>query len=108
MARLFWLLLVVAFVGSLVLGASWAAAYSSVGTVLGAPPPRMGKQTTTLLWRDLPKLREQKVLWRFAFYPTAIPGASSVRIYVGPWGQVVATDPRDLSDKLVAFHRTGY
>jgi len=108
MARLFWLLLILAFVGSLLIGASWAAAYSSVGTVLGAPPPRMGKQTTTLLWRDLPKLRQQKVLWRFAFHPTAIPGATTVRIYVGPWGQVVATDPRDLSDKLVAFHRTGY
>jgi hypothetical protein len=108
MARLFWLLVVAAFVGSLVLGASWAAAYSSVGTVLGAPPPRMGQQTTTLLWRDLPKLRKPTVLWRFAFYPTAIPGATNVRIYVGPWGQVVATDPRDLSDRLVAFHRTGY
>ena len=108
MARLFWLLLILAFVGTLVLGASWAAAYSSVGTVLGAPPPRMGKQTTTLLWRDLPKLSQRKALWRFAFYPTAIPGATTVRIYVGHWGQVLATDPRDLSDRLVAFHRTGY
>ena len=108
MARLFWLLLILAFVGSLMIGASWAAAYSSVGTVLGAPPPRMGKQTTTLLWRDLPKLHQHPALWRFAFYPTAIPGATSVRIYVDHWGKVVSTDPRDLSDRLVAFHRTGY
>jgi hypothetical protein len=108
MARLFWLLLILAFVGALALGASWAAAYSSVGTVLGAPPPRMGKQTTVFLWRELPKLHKQPAVWRFAFSPTAIPGATTVRIYVGPWGQVIATEPRDLSDRLVAFHRTGY
>jgi hypothetical protein len=68
----------------------------------------MGTQTTTLLWRDIPRLREQKAVWRFTFHPTAIPGAETVRIYVGPWGRVVSTEPRDLSDHLVAFHRTGY
>jgi hypothetical protein len=108
MARLFWLLLILAFVGALAMGASWAAAYSSVGTTLGAPPPRMGKQTTTFLWHELPKLHQHPAVWRFAFSPTAIPGATTVRIYVGTWGQVVSTEPRDLSDRLVAFHRTGY
>ena len=108
MARLFWLIVVVAFFGTLALGASWAAAYFSVGTILGAPPPRMGTQTTTVLWRDLPKFRQHLALWRFAYYPTVIPGATTVRIYVGPWGQVVSTEPRDLEDRLVAFHRTGY
>jgi hypothetical protein len=108
MARLFWLVLILAFVGVLALGASWAAAYTSVGTLLGAPPPRMGTQTTTVLWRDLPKLRERPALWRFVWTPTAIPGATTVRIYVGPWGRIVSTEPRDLVDRLVAFHRTGY
>jgi hypothetical protein len=55
MARLFWLVVMLAFVGLLAMGASWAAAYTSVGTLLGAPPPRMGTQTTTVLWRDQPK-----------------------------------------------------
>jgi hypothetical protein len=110
MARLFWLIVMLGFVGMLAAGASWVAAYSSLGDVLGAPPPRMGTQSTTLLWRDLPRLRQRPApaLWRFAFSPTAIPGARTVRIYIGPWGRVVATEPPDLSDKLVAFHRTGY
>jgi hypothetical protein len=108
MARLFWLLLILAFLGALAMGASWAAAYSSVGTILGAPPPRMGTQSTSFLWRELPKLRQNPAVWRFAFYPTAIPGATSVRIYVDHWGRVVSTEPRDLADRLVAFHRTGY
>jgi hypothetical protein len=110
MARLFWLLIILAFIGSLAMGASWAAAYSSVGTILGAPPPRMGRQSTTFLWSNLPKLRARPApaLWRFGFAPTAIPGASTVRIYVGPWGRVVATEPGDLAERLVAFHRPDY
>ena len=108
MARLFWLALILAFVAALATGASWAAAYSTVGTLLGAPPPRMGTQTTTLLWRDLPNFRRRPAVWRFAWTPTAIPGATTVRIHVGPWGQIVSTEPADLVDRLVAFHRTGY
>ena len=45
MARLLWYLLVLAFVAALLIGASYAAAYSAVGTLLGAPPPQMGRQT---------------------------------------------------------------
>jgi hypothetical protein len=108
MARLFWLVLIVAFVGALAMGASWAAAYSSVGTLLGAPPPRMGTQTTNFLWDHLPRLHQRPAVWRFAFSPTAIPGASSVRIYVGPWGRIVSTEPPDLAHLLVLFHRTPY
>jgi hypothetical protein len=108
MARLFWLVLILAFVGLLATGASWAAAYTSVGTLLGAPPPRMGNQYTSFRWRDLPKLREHPVVWRFVWTPTAIPGATTVRIDVGPWGHIISTEPGDLADRLVAFHRTGY
>jgi hypothetical protein len=68
----------------------------------------MGTQSTIFYWRHLPKLHQQPAVWRFAFSPTAIPGATEVQIYVGPWGRIVSTDPRNLSDLLVAFHRTGY
>jgi hypothetical protein len=108
LARLFWLVVTLAFAGVLAIGASWAAAYSSVGTLLGAPPPRMGTQSTIFLWRHIPRLREHPAVWRFAFSPTAIPGATSVRIYVGPWGRIVSTEPRDLVDLLVVFHRRPY
>jgi hypothetical protein len=108
MARLFWLVLILAFVGALVTGASWAVAYNSVGTMLGSPPPKMGKQSTSIEWHGLSNLREDPPVWRFAFSPTAIPGATSVRIYVSPLGDIVATEPPDLEAKLVAFRRTGY
>ena len=42
MARLIWYLLVLAVVAALLVGASYAVAFSSVDRLLGAPPPRMG------------------------------------------------------------------
>ena len=56
MARLFWMTLMVAFAGALLLGASWAAAFYTLGDLLGAPPPEMGRQSTDLLWQGAPEL----------------------------------------------------
>jgi hypothetical protein len=108
MARLFWLLLIAGFVALLVTGVSWTIAYNSVGDVLGSPPPEMGDQNTTIQWHGLSRLREDPPVWRFAFGPTRIPGASRVWIYVNPWGKVVKTEPADLDAKLRAFRRPLY
>lgn len=108
MARLFWLIIMVALVGALLIGVSWAAAYSTVGNMLGAPPPQMGTQTTTFLWQSLPKVRENPAVWRFAYGPTVIPGASAARIYVGLWGSLVRTEPADLESRITAFRRPTY
>src|SRR5207245_720316 len=80
MARLFWLTVMAAFVAALLLGASWAVAYSTVADVLGSPPPEMGRQSTTLLWQGAPELPGHPRVWRFAFGPTRIPGAPTVRV----------------------------
>jgi hypothetical protein len=108
MARLFWLILVLAFVAALLAGASWTMAYNSVGNILGAPPPKMGTQTTRLVWNGVAHQEKHPLMWRFAYGPTVIPGATRVTIYVGPTGEVIRTEPTDLEAKLVAFHRTGY
>jgi hypothetical protein len=108
MARLFWFLVMVAFVAALLAGASWALAYSSVDTMLGAPPPEMGTQSTTFLWDGLPHAPGRPRVWRFAYSPTLIPGAPSVRIYVSTTGRVVQTEPANLPELLNAFRRRGY
>ena len=108
MARLFWLLLMLAFVAAVVAGASWAIAYNSVGTLLGAPPPKMGSQSTQLVWHGMARQEKHPLVWRFAFGPTVIPGATRVAIYVGPTGEVIRTEPADLQARLVVFHRTPY
>jgi hypothetical protein len=68
----------------------------------------MGTQTTSVHWAGLSRLLEHPPWWRFAYAPTAIPGAPRVRIDVGPWGKVIATDPADLEDKIRAFRTRGY
>ncbi len=108
MARLFWWVLILAFVGALLYGASWAVAFNSVGELLGAPPPQMGNRSTTFLWHGMSQLRGHPRAWRFAFGPTLIPGASSVRIYVAPTGKILMTEPYDLPTRLRGFHNTGY
>jgi hypothetical protein len=108
MARLIWFILILGFFGALLTGASWAAAYTSVGYLLGAPPPRMGHQAISVHWRGPAELLQHPPWWRFDYGPTAIPGATRVRIDVTPWGKVISTDPADLQDRIKAFHNTGY
>ena len=108
MARLFWWTLMLAIAGGIVVGASWAAAYFSVGELLGAPPPQMGRQTTTLMWKGIPQVRGHPRGWVFAYGPTLIPGAPTVRIYVGATGHMLLTEPYDLPARLRGFHNTGY
>jgi len=104
MARLFWLTLMAAFGAALLAGASWAGAFTAVGTLLGSPPPEMGTQSTTFLWHGMPRLPGHPRVWCFTFGPTRIPGAPTVRIYVTPLGRVVETEPADLEERVKAFH----
>ena len=104
MARLFWLTVMAAFAAALLAGASWAGAFIAVGTLLGAPPPEMGTQSTTFLWNGMPRLPDHPRVWQFTFAPTVIPGAPTVRIYVTPLGRVVETEPADLESRVKALH----
>jgi hypothetical protein len=100
MARLIRLSLILALGAATVVGISWALAIHRLDVLLGDPPPQMGTQTTTFLW-------EERV-WRFAFAPTRIPDAPSVRVYITPLGQLAQTVPADLAARLKLFHSTGY
>jgi hypothetical protein len=108
MTRLFWYAMML--VGALAVAAviSWIIAYTTVNDLLGAPPPEMGTQTTTFLWKGMPRRADHAKAWRFAFKPTRIPGASSVVIYVSPLGQLYQTDPSDLASRVKAMHAKGF
>jgi len=108
MARLFWIIVMLGFVGAVALGISWIGAYTAVGKLLGAPPPQMGTQKTTIFWKGAPHLRGHPRAWRFAFGPTRIPGAQQVEIYVSPTGNIITTEPADMEKRIEAFHHTGY
>ena len=108
MAALIKLLLLLALIGLFVLGASWGFAYSAVGDVLGNPPPEMGTQHTSLLWRGSGAIRGHPRAWRFTYGPTHIPGAPLVRIYVSLTGRVLLTEPADLPARVADLHMKGY
>jgi hypothetical protein len=105
MARLFWYLVMLAFVAALLMGASWAIAFHTVGDLLGAPPPQMGRQHTRVIWADPRRTPTQPYFWRYSFEPTVIPGAPSVQIDVSPLGHIITTFPPDLARRLADFHR---
>ena len=104
MARLFWMIVMLGVVAAIATGISWIGAYTAVGKLLGAPPPEMGAQKTTLLWKGMPHSPGHPRAWRFEFGPTRIPGAERVEIYVSPKGDIIATDPPDLDERIKKFH----
>ena len=108
MARLVWLVFMAAVIGTLLAGASFAAATFGVGELLGAPPPDMGKRSVTFLWEGVPNRRDHARAWRFKFGPTRIPGAPDVTVYISPTGNVLQAYPADLPERIKAFHNTGY
>ena len=108
MRRLIWILLPCVLGAALVVGGSWAFAYSRVATLLGSPPPNMGSRSTTFLWHGARQVRGHPRVWSFVFGPTRIAGAPSVRVFVTPTGSVVLTEPSDLAIRVKAFHNTGY
>ena len=87
---------------------SWAIAFSTLGDVLGAPPPNMGDQATTLLWKGATQLPGHPRAWCFTFGPTRIPGAPDVRIYISPLGRLLRTEPADLAARLKVIHAQGF
>ena len=108
MAGLIKLVLLLVVIGLLMVGVSWGFAYSAVGDVLGNPPPVMGTQRTTLLWRGAAGLPGHPRAWRFTYGPTRVPGAAAVRIYVSLTGRVLLTEPADLSTRVMELHMKSY
>lgn len=108
MAGLVRFVVVCALCAAVIAGASWGVALHRVDVLLGDPPPKMGTQKTTFLWDGMPQVAGHPRVWLFAFGPTVIPGAQTVRIYVTPIGRVVQTEPSDLAGRVKVFHSTGY
>ena len=51
----------------------------------------------------MPRMPGHPRVWEFAYGPTKIPGAPTVRIYVTPLGHIVETEPDNLEALLKAF-----
>jgi len=105
LTKLFIRLCMAAAVAAFAVGASWLAATRAVSKVLGEPPPKMGSQTTTFLWRGPPNIAGRPWAWRFVYSHTVVPGAPNVRIYVTPFGRLLSAEPADLQARLKGMHK---
>ena len=101
--KLFRLTLYLGLAALLLTGASWAGAYFAVGSMLGAPPPKMGTQKTEFALGGAKQLRGHPPAWIFSFGPTVIPGAPRAVIYVNLYGKVLHTEPPDLAQLVDRF-----
>src|SRR5690349_20247024 len=108
MTRVFWYGLLLAAVLAAVAGVSCAIAYTTVNDILGDPPPAMVTTKITFLWEGMPRMPEHSRAWRFAFGPTRIPGAPTVRMYVSPIGHLLQTEPGDWAARVKAMHGKGF
>jgi hypothetical protein len=98
-------LFIMAFVGALFYGASYAGARATAGKMLGGERDNMGTRTVRFLWKGVESLPGKPRGWEFSYSRARVNGNPPVRIYLSPTGRVFATVPRDLDQRLEAAER---
>ena len=94
------LVVVLAFVGGLALGASYLGARATSGKLLGPKPPNLGVRTARFAYKGVPTLPGNPKVWEFTYNGTAVPGARKMVIYISPTGKLIATIPRDIDLRI--------
>ena len=94
---------VLAAVGGALYTASYAGARARAGTFLGSRLPDMGARTVYFAFKGTPDLPGNPRAWVVRYYPTKIPGAPDVRVYVGPTGKLLSYHPTDIEDRIKPF-----
>lgn len=98
-------LVALAFVGGILLAASYAGVRFKVGEILGPQPPKMGTRTITLGYDSVPGQPGKQVIWTFAWSPTPWTGRRPARIWVTPTGKVVRMEPRNLEALIEQYYK---
>jgi hypothetical protein len=105
MGRLIKLLLIASLAASGFAGYSYLSARFTVGQMLGPNPPLSGR-TIVFAYRGAPELPGQPRAWIFTYARSELPGVRRVQIFVSPTGKVIATRPRDLEARLLAWEKS--
>ncbi len=99
MGKLVKFIFLVALVAALAGGGSYAAAYFAQGKITGVDDP-IGHREVALLWKGVDSLPGKPRAWVFTYTNGKVPGIKVATIWVSPTGNVIATKPRDLQDKI--------
>ena len=99
------MLLVLAFIGLLAAGASYAAAYFAVGKYVGPNPP-MSDRSVEFSFASVPESKAQPLNWIFTYGSTELRGVRDVTIIISATGKLLGTRPADLGRRIDAWERT--
>ncbi len=99
MGKLFKFLFLVALVGVLAGGASYAAAYFAQGKIVGIDDP-LGARRVRLVYRGYDSLPGKPRVWIFTFAGGKVPGVRTATIITSLGGKVLFTKPADLHDRV--------
>jgi YD repeat-containing protein len=99
MGKLIKFLALVALVAALAGGGSYAAAYFAQGKITGVDDP-IGARTVKLEWKGIDSLPGKPRAWVFTYSGGKIQGIPRATIWVTPGGDVIATKPRDLQERI--------
>jgi hypothetical protein len=99
MGKLFKFLFLVALVGGLAGGGSYAAAYFAQGKIVGVDDP-IGARAVKLYYQGYDSLPGKPRVWVFTFAGGKVPGVRSATIITSVGGKVLLTRPSDLADRI--------
>lgn len=99
-----WLLFLL-IVGGVAAAASYAGARATAGKLLGQQPPASDRRTR-FAFRGVPELPGTPRAWIITYGRTSLPGVRTVTIYVSITGQLLATRPRNLAERLDAYEQS--
>lgn len=99
-----WLFLL-AFVATLLSGASYAAARFRVGQMVGSTPPLSGR-TIGFAFTGVENLSGKPRVWVFTYRSSELPGVRGAKVYVSPTGKLIATVPADLGRRIEAWEKS--
>lgn len=98
-------LLVLATLAALGLaGYSYLSARFTVGQMLGPNPPLSGR-AIVFAYRGVPELPGHPRAWVFSYERSELEGVRRAQIVVSPTGRIIATRPRDLQARLLAWQK---
>ena len=99
MGKLIKFLFLVALVGALAGGGSYAAAYFAQGKIVGVDDP-IGARQVKLYYQGFDSLPGKPRVWVFTFAGGKVPGVRSATIITSVGGKVLLTKPADLADRI--------
>lgn len=99
MGKLFKFVFLVALVGALACGGSYAAAYFTQGKIAGVDDP-LGPRRVKLYYQGYDSLPGKPRVWVFTFAGGKVPGVRTSTIIVSLTGKLLLTKPADLHDRV--------